>query len=259
MLVDGGATRHASEWAALQVLAPAIEAGEIDLVAIHDGARPLAGAALFEADAGGRAWHGGAIPVVPVHDLLTTSLAAVAGEPLRRTDSAGVPCRPASRGSPGRGRDRLRGHRHRRGPGRARGWPRSRRCRHPGQREDHLPGGRRARRAPAPQPMVSASSTDRSSSDDTRRAYGRSLDKDDTVRLRELGDQPGEVGVRRLRSSRPPPRPAAPPARPARPARPGRRVSPTRPSATSLIGVGHRTGRDHDDVVVQDAAHALER
>jgi 2-C-methyl-D-erythritol 4-phosphate cytidylyltransferase len=80
VLVDGGATRHASEWAALQLLAPAIEAGELDLVAIHDGARPLAGVALFEATLESARTHGGAIPVVPVRDLLTTGLAPVAGE-----------------------------------------------------------------------------------------------------------------------------------------------------------------------------------
>jgi len=80
VLVDGGSTRHASEWAALQLLAPAIEAGELDLVAIHDGARPLAGVALFKATLDSARTHGGAIPVVPVRDLLTTGLAPVAGE-----------------------------------------------------------------------------------------------------------------------------------------------------------------------------------
>ncbi|WP_310529622.1 2-C-methyl-D-erythritol 4-phosphate cytidylyltransferase, partial [Nocardioides sp.] len=80
VLVDGGATRHASEWAALQLLAPAIEAGELDLVAIHDGARPLAGVALFEATLAAARTHGGAIPVVPVRNLLTTDLAPVVGE-----------------------------------------------------------------------------------------------------------------------------------------------------------------------------------
>ena len=80
VLVDGGATRHASEWAALQLLAPAIEAGELDLVAIHDGARPLAGVALFEATLAAARTHGGAIPVVPVRDLLTTDLHPVVGE-----------------------------------------------------------------------------------------------------------------------------------------------------------------------------------
>lgn len=80
VLVDGGATRHASEWAALRHLAPAIEAGEIDLVAIHDAARPLAGVALFEATLQAASEHGGAIPVVPVRGLLTTNWAPVDGE-----------------------------------------------------------------------------------------------------------------------------------------------------------------------------------
>lgn len=79
-LVDGGATRHASEWAALQVLAPAIEAGELDLVAIHDAARPLAGVALLEATLTAAREHAGAIPVVPVRGLLTADLATVTGE-----------------------------------------------------------------------------------------------------------------------------------------------------------------------------------
>ena len=47
-MVTGGATRHRSEWAALSHLARAIEAGEIDVVAMHDAARPLAGVALYE-------------------------------------------------------------------------------------------------------------------------------------------------------------------------------------------------------------------
>lgn len=80
VLVDGGVTRHASEWAALQHLGPAIESGEVDLVAIHDGARPLAGVALFEATVAAARDHGGAIPVVPVHGLLTSRLEPVAGD-----------------------------------------------------------------------------------------------------------------------------------------------------------------------------------
>ena len=123
VLVDGGATRHASEWAALQLLAPAIEAGELDLVAIHDGARPLAGVALFEETLEAARTHGGAIPVVPVRDLLTTGSGAVVGRARRRTDSAGVPRRPPPRGAPRRGRVGVRRHRHRSRPGRARRRP----------------------------------------------------------------------------------------------------------------------------------------
>jgi 2-C-methyl-D-erythritol 4-phosphate cytidylyltransferase len=61
----GGATRHASELSALQALRPRIEAGEVDVVAIHDAARPLASAALWAAVVGAAREHGGAIPVRP--------------------------------------------------------------------------------------------------------------------------------------------------------------------------------------------------
>jgi 2-C-methyl-D-erythritol 4-phosphate cytidylyltransferase len=69
-LVEGGATRHASEWAALQVLARAVDAGELDVVAVHDTARPLADVALFDAVVRAAAAHGGAIPVRPQAGLL---------------------------------------------------------------------------------------------------------------------------------------------------------------------------------------------
>ncbi|WP_435746405.1 IspD/TarI family cytidylyltransferase [Nocardioides sp. SYSU DS0663] len=65
-LVTGGPTRHASEWRALRALAPAIESGGVDVVAIHDGARPLAGHTLFERTIAAAREHGGAIPVVPM-------------------------------------------------------------------------------------------------------------------------------------------------------------------------------------------------
>ena len=61
-LVDGGAERHDSEWHALQTLAPAIDAGELEVVAIHDAARPLATVALWDAVVDAAALHGGAIP-----------------------------------------------------------------------------------------------------------------------------------------------------------------------------------------------------
>lgn len=65
-IVYGGATRHGSEYNALQHLAPAIRNGEIDVVLIHDGARPLATPALFEEIATQANKSGGAIPTVPV-------------------------------------------------------------------------------------------------------------------------------------------------------------------------------------------------
>jgi 2-C-methyl-D-erythritol 4-phosphate cytidylyltransferase len=85
-IVEGGPTRHASEWNALRALAAEIGSGAIDVVAIHDGARPLAGPALFEATLAAARRHGGAIPVVPVRGLL-----ALDGRDLPELDAVQTP------------------------------------------------------------------------------------------------------------------------------------------------------------------------
>jgi 2-C-methyl-D-erythritol 4-phosphate cytidylyltransferase len=64
-LVYGGVTRHGSEQAALDHLSWPIAAGTIDVVAIHDGARPLAGARLLREVIIAAAAHGGAVPAIP--------------------------------------------------------------------------------------------------------------------------------------------------------------------------------------------------
>lgn len=61
-LVVGGASRHASETNALEALAPAIEAGIIDLVAVHDGARPFVTRRLLAATIEAAVRNGGAVP-----------------------------------------------------------------------------------------------------------------------------------------------------------------------------------------------------
>ena len=71
LLVDGGDTRHASEWNALTALAERIDAGEYDVVAIHDTARPLASGELWDRVVGAAHEHGGAIPVRHQPGLLT--------------------------------------------------------------------------------------------------------------------------------------------------------------------------------------------
>lgn len=68
-VVDGGAQRHDSEWQALRTLADEIEDFELDVVAIHDAARPLAPASLWRTVIDVAAAHGGAIPVVPTPRL----------------------------------------------------------------------------------------------------------------------------------------------------------------------------------------------
>jgi 2-C-methyl-D-erythritol 4-phosphate cytidylyltransferase len=79
LMVTGGATRHVSEWRALEALAEDVEAGEVDVVAVHDGARPLAGPDLFARTFAAAREHGGAIPAVPLPGLLTTDLRTVPG------------------------------------------------------------------------------------------------------------------------------------------------------------------------------------
>ena len=79
-VVDGGATRHGSEWAALQALAPEIEAGEVDVVAIHDGARPLAGESLFAATIAAARETGGALPGVRLSGLIALDGRALPAE-----------------------------------------------------------------------------------------------------------------------------------------------------------------------------------
>ncbi len=71
-VVDGGATRPDSEWQALRVLAEDIEAGELDVVAVHDAARPLASRELWTEVLASAAEHGGAIPVRPAPQLSHT-------------------------------------------------------------------------------------------------------------------------------------------------------------------------------------------
>lgn len=65
-LVNGGRTRHDSELNALKHLSSEIEAGNIDVVLIHDGARPLASADLFALVADAAQKHGGALPAIDV-------------------------------------------------------------------------------------------------------------------------------------------------------------------------------------------------
>ncbi|MDI6910965.1 2-C-methyl-D-erythritol 4-phosphate cytidylyltransferase [Nocardioides sp.] len=85
-VVEGGATRHGSEWNALRALAAEVEDGGIDVIAIHDGARPLAGPDLFRATIAAARSRGGAIPVVALRGLL-----ALDGRALPELDGVQTP------------------------------------------------------------------------------------------------------------------------------------------------------------------------
>ncbi len=69
-LVRGGDTRHASELHALRALAPSIRSGQLDVVVIHDAARPLAAPRLFTQVVDAARLLGGALPVLEQQGLV---------------------------------------------------------------------------------------------------------------------------------------------------------------------------------------------
>ena len=87
-LVVGGTSRHESEHRALQALSGDIEAGDVDVVAIHDAARPLAGGDLFHDVIVAAHAHGGALPVCDQPALVSIDGEAVEG---RRTVAVQTP------------------------------------------------------------------------------------------------------------------------------------------------------------------------
>ena len=70
--VEGGETRHGSEWNVLRHLSDDIESGAVDVVLIHDAARPLAGSALMSTALATAREFGGAIPGVAGADVMRT-------------------------------------------------------------------------------------------------------------------------------------------------------------------------------------------
>lgn len=68
-LVEGGDSRHESEFNVLRYIAADIEDGTVEVVLIHDAARPLAGPDLMRAALGTARRHGGAVPAVAATGL----------------------------------------------------------------------------------------------------------------------------------------------------------------------------------------------
>ena len=68
-IADGGATRQDSELSALRHLADRIGTGGIEVVLVHDGARPLVSAALVRSVLAAARAEGGAVPGLPHDDL----------------------------------------------------------------------------------------------------------------------------------------------------------------------------------------------
>jgi 2-C-methyl-D-erythritol 4-phosphate cytidylyltransferase len=72
-LVEGGDTRHGSELNVLRYLSADIESGAVDVVLIHDAARPLAGPDLMRTAVTIAREFGGAVPVLPAGDVVTAA------------------------------------------------------------------------------------------------------------------------------------------------------------------------------------------
>lgn len=69
-IAHGGATRHDSELAGLSSLAQDIDSGRVNLVVIHDAARPFVSSALIGRIVETARRTGGAVPALPVADTV---------------------------------------------------------------------------------------------------------------------------------------------------------------------------------------------
>ena len=76
-LVEGGDTRHGSETNVLRYLATDIESGAVDVVLIHDAARPLAGRDMFVTALSVAREFGGALPALTIPDVVQQGPAGV--------------------------------------------------------------------------------------------------------------------------------------------------------------------------------------
>jgi 2-C-methyl-D-erythritol 4-phosphate cytidylyltransferase len=92
--VAGGGTRHQSEVSAIASLAAEIEAGAIDLIAIHDGARPFMTLELLESCIAAALRFGGAVPGVspeaPLYRMEEGTAVPLAGNALIRAQTPQV-------------------------------------------------------------------------------------------------------------------------------------------------------------------------
>ena len=92
--VAGGATRHQSEFAAIESLGTAIDAGAVDLIAIHDGARPFMTFEILDACMQAASSFGGAVPGLPpdapLYQMNNGAALPLAGQALIRVQTPQV-------------------------------------------------------------------------------------------------------------------------------------------------------------------------
>lgn len=100
LLIDGGETRQASEQRALDLLAPRVADGGVDVVAIHDGARPLVTVELYERTIAAAREHGGGVPTCDLPGLLPRESSGVPAPGGPHTRLVGVQTPQAFRAAP---------------------------------------------------------------------------------------------------------------------------------------------------------------
>ena len=69
-VVVGGPTRSASERAAFEALGPSVRDGTIEVIVVHDGARPFVSSAMLDRVITEATAHGAAIPGLAMHEPL---------------------------------------------------------------------------------------------------------------------------------------------------------------------------------------------
>ncbi len=90
-VVHGGSTRQESELLALRHLADRIMSGTIDVILIHDAARPLVSSGLATAVLRVARESGGVVPGLPRDDLVPVAHDVVAAGPLDRAVTVQTP------------------------------------------------------------------------------------------------------------------------------------------------------------------------
>lgn len=87
-VVTGGESRHQSEWRGLDAIADVIEAGDVEVVVVHDGARPFMTSELLASTVAAAVRSGGGVPGLPidgpVYERNTEGAVALPHHKLRR-------------------------------------------------------------------------------------------------------------------------------------------------------------------------------
>lgn len=88
-VVVGGSSRHRSEWAGLEALAPAVQDATVGWVGVHDAARPFVSEGLLRRVLTAAQSAGGAVPTLPLAGLVALRVLHE-GRPAEAVPTAGL-------------------------------------------------------------------------------------------------------------------------------------------------------------------------